>query len=128
MGTRQQPARRSGWLYQLPPWRAPRLRRHHHHHIHPVEAIFTLMGLFLFALFFFEIWMLEAMIWATIWFYYGAFLGARWVWRNNPIGQTIDTRAARYGRQQRPPYDPHGAPPSPIDLSALRTRTRNRSR
>lgn len=85
-----------------------------------------MMGLFLYALIFFEIWMLEAMLWATIWSCYGLFLGARWVWRNNPIGQTVDSRAAQHSRR-RPPYDPHGAPPAPVDLGALGNRTRSRS-
>lgn len=126
MGT--QPAQRTGWLYQLPPWRAPKLRRHHHHHhIHIGEAIFTLMGLFLFALFFFEIWMLEAMIWATIWFYYLLFLGARWIWRNNPIGRTIDSRHDARARRHARPYDPHGTAPTRIDLGAFDGRTRPRN-
>lgn len=77
------------------------------------------MGLFLFALFFFEIWMLEAMIWAAIWFYYGAFLGARWVWRNNPIGQTIDTRHGAAERRLPRRHDQHSAPSQPVDLGRL---------
>lgn len=91
MGT--QPVRRTGWLYQLPPWRAPSLR-HHHHHIGLIEAIFYLMGLFLYFLFFFELWMLEAMLWAAIWFYYAAFLAIRWAWRQSPIGQDAGSRHA----------------------------------
>lgn len=85
-----------------------------------------MMGWFLYILFWFEIWMLEAMLWATIWFYYGLFLGARWMWRHNPIGQTIDSRhAAAERRRPRPgPYDPHAAPPRPVDLSQLGTMRR----
>jgi hypothetical protein len=114
-----QPAPRTGWLYQLPPWRAPRRRHHHHHHIGIVEALALMMGMSLYALFFFEIWMFEAMIWATIWFYYGLFLGARWVWRNNPVGRTIDSAHDVTERSRPRPYDPHGAPSQPVDLGQL---------
>lgn len=121
MGTR--PARRTGWLYEIPPWRAPRLRRHHHHHVGLIEAFALPMGLLLFAMFFFEIWMLEVCLWLMVWYYYALFLGARWIarwiWRHNPIGQTIDSRHAARERHQPRPYDPHGAPPRHIDLGHL---------
>ena len=126
MGT--QPARRTGWLYQLPPWRAPRLRRHHHHHhVHIIEAFFTLMGLFLYVLFFFEIWMLEAMLWVAIWFYYGLLLGVRWAWRNNPIGRTIDQAHDAKLRRLPRRHDPDGTAPTLIDLGAFDGRSRPRS-
>lgn len=124
---RTQPARRTGWLYQLPPWRAPRIRRHHHHH-HDLDraaadGIFSLIGRLFLAYLFLDVWLIEVTVWAMVWYYYGLFLGARWIarwiWRHNPIGQTIDSRHAAKERRRPAPYDPHGAPPVPIDLGAL---------
>lgn len=109
------------WLHQLPPWRMPRIRTHHYHHGHHTErtpVIRWAIVAYLFAI----LWMFEFEVWLMVWCYYGAFLAARqigrWIWRRNPIGQTIDSRAARRGRLQRPAYDPHGAPPQYYDLGA----------
>jgi len=122
-----QPARRTGWLYQLPPWRAPRLRRHHHHHTGIVEAFALMMGLFLYALFFFEIWMLEALLWAAIWGAIGATAAGRWMWRRNPIGRTIDQAHDAKLRRLPRRYDPDGTAPTLIDLGAFDGRERPRT-
>jgi hypothetical protein len=61
------------------------------------------------------VWIVEFEIWIAVWFYYGLFLGARWVYRNNVLGQTITSVTRR--RQQPAPYDPHGAPARPVDLA-----------
>lgn len=85
------------------------------------------MGWFLYALFFFEIWMLEALIWAGVWFAIGAIYGARWMWRHNPIGRTIDHAHDAKLRRLPRRYDPHGDAPTLIDLGAFDGRTRPRS-
>jgi len=71
------------------------------------------------ALVFLYVWIFELEIWLTVWLFYGLFLAARWIWQHNPIGQTIDTAAAARERRQPAPYDPHGAPPTRIDLGRL---------
>lgn len=73
----------------------------------------------LFAAIFLEIWCAEFALWMTVWTYYGLFLGTRWVWRHNPIGQTIDSLNAAKERRRPVPYDPHSAPPTRIDLSTF---------
>lgn len=92
---------RTPWLYTIPPWR--------------LRGVHGLTGLFL-AMLYIGVWFMELEIWLGVWFYYALFLGLRWCWRHNPIGQTIDSRAARRERQQPVPYDPHGAPQQYIDL------------
>lgn len=62
------------------------------------------------------LWMLEVEVWMLVWFCYGLACAARWVWRHNPIGRTIDGVAAARERGRPTPYDPHGAPPERIDL------------
>lgn len=98
---------RSPWLYSLPPWR--------------LRGTSGLSGLFL-AWLYVGVWFMELELWLMVWFYYGTFLAARqivrWLWRHNPVGRTIDRRAAQRDRQQRPPYDPHGAPQQYYDLGA----------
>jgi hypothetical protein len=109
----------NSWLYRLPPWRMPRIRTHHYHHGHHTErtpVIRWAIVAYLFAI----VWMIEFEAWLVVWFYYGLGLALRWVWRHNPIGQTIDSRAARRARQQPAPYDPHGAPPQHYDLGNLK--------
>ena len=94
---------RGPWLRTIPPWR--------------LSGISGVTGLFLAAVYV-GVWMIEFELWLCVWFYYGAFLGLRWCWRHNPIGQTIDSRAARLDRQRPTPYDPHGAPQQYYDLGA----------
>lgn len=114
----------NGWLYQLPPWRAPRLRRRYR--VGLIDAFALMIGWFLYALFWFEIWMLEAFLWAGVWSVIGVFYGVRWMWRHNPIGQTIDSRhAVAERRRARPrPADQYADPIQPIDLSQLGTMRR----
>jgi hypothetical protein len=107
-----------GWLHTIPPIRAPRHRHHHHHHIEPVEAVFKAIGYAILWMLILEFWILELEIWLAVWFYYGMFLGCRWIYRNNVLGQTV---AALTGRRKpvRPAYDPHGTPTQPVDLAPL---------
>lgn len=109
---------RTNWLHSLPPWRMPRIRTHRHHHAETIPVIRWLAVAYVFAI----IWCIEFELWLCVWFYYAAFLALRWCWRHNPIGQTIDSRAARRARQQQPAYDPHGAPPQHYDLGNLNQR------
>ena len=46
------------------------------------------------------IWLVEVEVWVIVWFYYGAFLGARWIYRNNVIEQTISGALRRRDRQK----------------------------
>lgn len=90
------------WLHNIPPWRMPRLR---------VNGIGSAIGLLIMAEVFALIWFYEAMILLCVWFAYGAFLGARWIYRNNIIGKTI--MAAK--RRGHAPVDPNARP---VDLAA----------
>ena len=59
-----------GWLHHVPPLRF-RPRRHRHYELHDLVGswiVYALAG---------TIWIYEAAIWATVWFYYGLFLGVR---------------------------------------------------
>jgi len=86
-----------------------------------------MMGLFLYALFFFEIWMLEALLWAAIWGAIGATATGRWMWRRNPIGRTIDHAHDAKLRRLPRRYDPDGTAPALIDLGAFDGRERPRT-
>lgn len=113
-GTWGTPVRRNGdWLHNVPPWRIPLPR---------VYGIGSLIGLMIIAEIGMIVWFYEFAAWLTVWFYYGLFLALRWCWRHNPIGQTIDSAAARRERQQPAPYDPHGAPQQYYDLGSLGNR------
>ena len=103
---------KAGWLYRLPPWRMPRIRRHHYHHGHHTETTPIARWLGVAAVFAFAWWM-ELLVWAGVWCYYALFLGARWVWRHNPIGQTIDSATAARERGTVEPPREH------IDLGRL---------
>lgn len=98
--------RTGGWLHNVPPWRIPLPR---------VYGLGSLLGMLILAEIGFIVWCYEAAIWAAVWFYYGLFLVLRWCWRHNPIGQTIDSAAARRERQQ--PIA--GGPTEHIDLGRL---------
>lgn len=93
------------WMRTIPPWR-----------LGPGSGL----GWLIAAVLFLELWMLEFEIWLMVWACYGMFLAARWCWRHNPIGQTVDSVAAARERSRPAPYDPHGAPPEHIDLGQFR--------
>lgn len=97
-------------MQTIPPWRTPLPRGGGIAGL--LLALITLeLGIVL--------WMLEVEIWLLVWFYVGLAHGARWIWRNNPLGRTIDSVAAARERTTRAPYDPHGTPPERIDLGQL---------
>lgn len=108
-------ATRSDWLHRIPPWRAP--RRHHRHHD---LDIIPLIGMCILAMLLLEVWAIEFSLWVTVWIYYGAFLGARQLYRANPIGRAASTPVARPAVA----VDPN---PTPIDLAQWDGPTRRRS-
>lgn len=110
-------ATQPGWLHQLPLFRMPK-RHHHHHHGHHHQSLPVTIGRGILGLLLVELWCLEFTIWFGVWCYYGLFLGCRWIYRNNVIGKAA-TVASTPVRKAAPAYDPHGAPPQPIDLGQL---------
>lgn len=112
---------RRDWLHTLPPWRFPypgqHPHRHHRHHLHAgdvFEAVFKGIGWLVILELGTALWIVELEVWLTVWVYYGMFLGARWVYRHNVIGQTVTSLAS--GRRQKPVERPAGRG-GPIDLS-----------
>ena len=91
-------------MRSLPPWR-----------LGPGGGLFWLLAAMLFA----ELWLLELKIWLTVWFCYGMFLGARWIWRRNPVGQTIDTTSAARERRVAARGAGPDTSPAPVDLGKL---------
>lgn len=98
--------RTGGWLHNVPPWRIPLPRAY---------GLGSLLGMLILAEIGFAIWCYEAALWVAVWFYYGLFLTLRWCWRNNPIGQTIDSASSARARRA-PTVD---APATYVDLGKL---------
>jgi hypothetical protein len=82
---------RTGWLWNVPPFRMPmpKRRRHPHHELGDALAsgCATAFGLMFVGGFFVGLWFYEAVLWGTVWIYYGAFLGLRWAYRSNVAGR-----------------------------------------
>jgi hypothetical protein len=104
------------WLHRFPPFRMPRFRRAHHHHDSEVAvaaAFFTALARLFVLELVVAVWLIEVEAWLVVWFYYGTFLGLRWVYRNNVIGQTWTslTRGRQKTAASSAPYA------TPVDLA-----------
>lgn len=112
----QRPAR-TDWLHRFPPLHTPRFRRTHLSRDLD-RALFVGfcvgMGHLFVLMLALGLWAAEIEAWLLAWTYYGTFLGARWIWRHNPLGQTV---AAVTPGPKPHPYDPHGTPAQPVDLA-----------
>lgn len=94
--------RRGPWLRSVPPWRMPVLS----------GGGLMMLNWCILVPFFAGIWVAEASLLCAIWLYYGLFLGARSIYRNNVLGQTAETLTPRR-TAARDPYA------EPVDLAAL---------
>lgn len=123
MGT----AQRSGWLHTFPRprWtsfsvrsrgRGPTARQAYYH---PAETAAVGIGGMIAALLAMSLavcvwslevglWFYETTFWLMAWFGYGAFLGARWIYRSNVLGQTVSSLSRR--QHSAVPVDPDAQP------------------
>lgn len=88
-------ATRTGWLYRVPPWRAP-LRSHHRRHHRDFDLI-PAIGMSIVAILLLELWIAEISLWIAVWMLYGEWLALRWLaiglYRLNPIGRAASAIA-----------------------------------
>ncbi len=57
------------------------------------------------------VWLYETSFWLAVWSYFGMFVGVRWMYRNNVLGQTVSSLSRRPRTVVR--IDPDA---EPIDL------------